>query len=263
MPVFDTPQPISATIDRVFGDVRITASDRADTIVEVRPSDPSHEPDTQAAEQTRVEYAAGELLVKAPRQRGLGVFGKPGSIDVTIELPAGSQVRGDAAAADVRCTGPVGECRIKTGAGQIEVEEASLVDLSSGAGAITVDRVTGGAEVSTGSGKVRLHEIGGPAVIKSSNGDITVGQADGDITASTANGEVRVGAVTRGTASLKTAFGEVEVGIHNGTAARLDVHTKFGRIHNSLDAADSPAPAEETVEVRARTGFGDIVIRRA
>jgi len=69
--------------------------------------------------------------------------------------------------------------------------------------------------------------------------------------------------VTRGLTSLKTAFGTVEIGIHDGTAARLDVHTKFGRIHNGLDAADGPAPAEETVEVHARTSYGDIVIRRA
>ena len=57
MPTFDTPEPISATIDVAVGDVRITASDRADTVVEVRPSDASNDEDVKAAEQTRVEYA--------------------------------------------------------------------------------------------------------------------------------------------------------------------------------------------------------------
>ena len=50
----------------------------------------------RAAEQTRVEYADGQLLVKGPKQRGFGLFGKPGSIDVTVGLPAGSQILGDA-----------------------------------------------------------------------------------------------------------------------------------------------------------------------
>jgi hypothetical protein len=40
------------------------------------------------------------------------------------------------------------------------------------------------------------------------------------------------------------------------------VSTQFGRVHNHLDAADGPEPADETVEVRARTSYGDIVIRR-
>ena len=86
------PGPLGATMSQA----RVTASDRADTVVEIRPSDESHEPDNRAAEQTRVEYAASTLLVKAPRQRSLSLFGKPVSIDVMIELPAGSQLRGNA-----------------------------------------------------------------------------------------------------------------------------------------------------------------------
>ena len=38
MPTFDTPEPISATIDLAVGDVRISAGDRLDTVVEVHPA---------------------------------------------------------------------------------------------------------------------------------------------------------------------------------------------------------------------------------
>src|SRR5579859_7898408 len=82
MPTFDTPEPISAVVELAVGDASITASDRTDTIVQVRPSDGSNDADVRAAEQTRVEYAAGRLLVKAPKQRGLGLFGKTGSVDL-------------------------------------------------------------------------------------------------------------------------------------------------------------------------------------
>jgi len=281
MPTFDTPEPISVDLDLVVGDARIAASDRRDTVVDVRPSDDSHEPDVQAAEQTRVEYAAGRLLVKAPRQRGLGLFGKPGSIDVTIDLPAGSRVHGDASVAAFHGAGRLGECRVKTAAGDIQLERTGALDLNTGAGAISVDRVAGSAEASTGSGRVRLREIDGTAVIKNSNGDswvgevagdlrvnsangnISVDRADADVNASTANGDVRVGGVRRGSASLKTSFGEIEVGIQDGTAARLDVHTAFGRIHNRMDASDGPGQSDDTVEVRARTSYGDIVIHRS
>lgn len=39
MSKYETLEPISVTLDLGVGNVRITASDRADTIVEVRPSD--------------------------------------------------------------------------------------------------------------------------------------------------------------------------------------------------------------------------------
>ncbi|MGH3980492.1 MAG: hypothetical protein ACRDRZ_16080 [Pseudonocardiaceae bacterium] len=39
--------------------------------------------------------------------------------------------------------------------------------------------------------------------------------------------------------------------------------TQFGRVHNRLDTAQGPEPSDETVEVHARTSYGDIVIRRS
>jgi len=280
MPIFTTPEPISVAIDLVVGNVRITAGDRADT-VEVGPSDGSHEPDVRAAEQTRVGYAAGRLLVKAPKQRGLGLFGRVGSIDVTIELPAGSHVQAESSVAAFSCVGQLGECRVKTSSADIQLDHTGRLEVNTGGGAIVVDRVAGHVEVSTGSGKVPVLQIDGTAVIKNSNGDIWVGEITGDvrlnaangdisvdhahagITANTANGDVRIGDITRGSAALTTAFGEIEIGIHPGTVARLDVHTWFGRVHNHMDTADGPESCDETVEVRANTSYGDIEIRHS
>ena len=280
MPVFDTPEPIAAKVELVVGDVLITATERADTVVHVQPSDASHEPDVRAAEQTRVDLTAAGLLVKAPKQRSLSMFGRPGSIDVTIELPAGSSLQAEAAVAAVRSTGRLGECRVKTATGSVELDQVGPLDVSTGAGAVSAVRVTGTAEVTTASGRVRLDTIDGAAVIKNSNGDTWVGDITGDlrinasngsisvdhpgadVTATTANGNVRVGALVRGQASLKTAMGGIEIGIQSGTAARVDAHTRMGTVRNEMDAAASPEPTDEIAEVSARTSLGDIVIRR-
>jgi DUF4097 and DUF4098 domain-containing protein YvlB len=280
MPVFDTPQPVPVTIDVVAGDIRIIASDRADTVVQVRPSDVGHEPDVRAAEQTRVEMTTSGLLIKGPRQRSASLRNKVGSVDVSVELPAGSPVRADAALGVVRASGVLGECRVKTSAGDIEVEQSGAADLRCSAGSITADRVAGDAEISSGSGRIRVGEIDGTAAIKNANGDIwvghitgdlrmhtangdvTVGRADAGVNASTATGAVRAADIARGAVALKTGFGEIEIGIREGTAARLDVSTGFGRVHNDLAAADSPGEAADTAEVRARTGYGEIYIRR-
>ena len=288
MPTFETPEPILATIEVVAGDLRITARDRADTVVEVRPSDPSHEPDVRAAEQTRVEMTSDGLLVKGPKQRGLprslvgpSLFGKPGSVDVTIDLPAGSRLRADAGLATLRSTGRLAECQAKTGAGEIDLESTGAADLTTGAGGISVGRVSGRAEIKTGTGRIRLTEIDGPAVVQNANGEtwigavtgnlqvsasngaISIDRADGDVTAKTANGSLRIGSVSRGTASLKTSMGEIEIGIAAGTAALVDAETRMGSVRNGLAATDSPEPADQTAEVHARTAFGDIIIRRA
>ena len=77
-----------------------------------------------------------------------------------------------------------------------------------------------------------------------------------------AHGDVRLGEVVRGSVVLETKVGDLEVGIREGTAAWLDISSRVGKLHNALDSADKPGSSAETVEVRARTSVGDIVVRR-
>ncbi len=280
MPTFDTPQPISVTVEVGVGDIRITASDRKDTIVEVLPSDAAKKSDVSAAQETRVEYGSGGLLIKAPKGRRQFSL-RPGgdSIDVRIALPAGSRLRGEAGVVSLRCVGRLGECRWKTGVGEIGLDQAGPVALNTGAGDITVHRVLDHAELTTGSGTVQVGGIDATAVIKNGNGDtwigeaggdlrvnaangrITVGQAHAGVAAKTANGDVRLGEVSRGAVLAQTACGKLEVGISEGVAAWLDLNTHYGNVQNDLDAA-RPHPGEDAVEVRARSSFGDITVQR-
>ena len=96
--------------------------------------------------------------------------------------------------------------------------------------------------IKNSNGDTWVGEVTGDLRVNAANGDISVDHADAGVTASTANGDVRVGEVVRGSATLETGFGEIEVGIREGTAAWLDVHTQFGRVHNDLDASDGPGP---------------------
>ena len=280
MPTFDTPGPITATIDVVVGAVRISAGDPGAAVVDVRPSDASNQEDVKAAEQTRAECANDQLLVRAPKVRSWLPRSRGGSVDVTIQLPAGSDVRGTGQLTDFDCDGPLGDCRIKTGIGQIRVARADALSLKSGIGDISVDRVTGHAEVTTGSGDVRMRELDASGAIKNSNGDTWVGVAGGDVRikaangsiavdlaqgtvgAKTANGDVRLGEAVRDSVILETRLGDVEVGIRDGTAAWLDVRAAAGKVLNALERAEAPEPSAETVHVRARTTAGNVVIRR-
>jgi DUF4097 and DUF4098 domain-containing protein YvlB len=282
MPTFDTPQPITVTVELGVGDLRIVAGDRTDTTVEVRPSDADKKADVTAAEQTRVEYAGGRLLIKAPKHWRQYTFRGGGeSVDVQIELPAGSHLQGETGVAALRCQGRLGECRFKTGVGEIQLERAGAVQLRTGVGDINVGKADGDAELSTGSGSVRIDRIDGAAVVKNSNGDIWIGQVSGNlrvnaangritvdrardtVAAKSANGDVRLGEVAHGAVLAQTAMGKVEIGIRDGVAAWLDLHTRFGTVQNDLDTTARPEPGEDAVEVRARTAFGDITVHRS
>jgi DUF4097 and DUF4098 domain-containing protein YvlB len=281
MPTFDSPEPISVTLELGVGDIRIMASDRADTIVEVRPSDGTNNSDVTAAEQTRVEYANGRLLIKAPKGWRQYTFRGGGeSIAVQIDVPAGSHVRAEAAVGAVHCTGRLGECNVATGAGDVHVAQTGPVQIKTGIGDISVEHAVGDAVFTTGSGAVRIDSIDGSAVVKNSNGDTWIGEVTGDlrvngangkivvehaeasIAAKTANGDVRLDEVTCGPVVAQTARGRVDIGIRDGVTAWLDLDTRYGTVHSDLDAAERPAAGEVAVEVRARSSFGDITIRR-
>ncbi|MGW0809207.1 DUF4097 family beta strand repeat-containing protein [Nonomuraea sp. NPDC002799] len=282
MSVFATPEPISATIELSAGDVQIIASDRTDTVVEVRPSDEFDESDVEAARKTRVDYANGTLTIRGPKARIADFSKKTRSVDVLIELPTGSQVHTDVAAADVRGVGTLGECRLKASVGHFRLDRTGPLRVNTSGGDITIETVAGNAEVTTGTGRVRIGEIDGTAVVKNSNGntdlgtvtgelrvrsangDISIDQADAMVDAKTSNGAIRVGQVTRDTVTLQTSVGHLEIGIAAGTAAWFDLKTSHGRVENALDdLGGAPEKSERTVEVRAQTSFGDITVRRS
>jgi hypothetical protein len=282
MPSFDTPGPITLALEIGVGDVRIVASERADTVVDVRPSDPAKKGDVNAAEQTRVELTGGRLLIKAPKTwRRYSPRGGADSIDVEIALPEGSELRAELALATLQCTGRLGECRIDNGFGDVVLDETGPLVAKTGGGEIAVEHVAGDADVKTGTGAIRIGGTDGSAIVKNSNGDTTLGDVGGDLRVSNANGRISIGAVagaavvktangdielaevSRGAIVATAAYGKVRVGIRDGVAAYLDLNTGFGSVTSALEASGAPEPGEDTVEVKVRSGFGDITIRRA
>jgi len=280
MPTFDTPEPIAVRVD-IVGDLRITASDRTDTVVTVTPLDPTKPADVSAAQGTSVGYSDGVLTVKAPKHwTRFTPFGGGESVLVTVEVPTGSTLDGVTGLGDLRGEGELGECRVKTAMGHIRLDHTGDLTAKSSHGDIAVDTVDGDASATTGSGDVRIGEVTGTATVKNSNGhteigrvdgevkvrsangDITIGSAGSSATAKTANGDVRILDVRAGAVVLETAAGDLDIGVQQDTAAWLDLQTRFGTVRNELDVSAAPAAGERSVEVRANTPTGDIVVRR-
>jgi DUF4097 and DUF4098 domain-containing protein YvlB len=196
MQKFDTPAPISAVLDVPAGRVRFIAADRADTTVEVLPADASKGRDVKAAEQTKVEYGDGVLRIEASAKNQY--FGPSGSIEVTVQLPAGSRVEAKAASAELRTVGRLGDVVFEGAYRQIKLDEAAGVRLTA------VD------------GDVEVGRLGGPAEISTARGDITIAEATG------------------GKVVLRTQSGDISVSAAAGVSASLDAGTSYGRISNAL-----------------------------
>jgi hypothetical protein len=193
---FDTPAPISAVLDIPAGRVQFIAADRADTAVEVLPANASKGRDVTAAEQTTVDYADGVLRIETPAKNQY--LGPSGSIEVTVQLPAGSRVEAKAASAEFRAVGRLGDVAFDGAHRQFKIDEAA---------------------------SVRLTAI---------DGDVEVGRLNGPAEISTARGDIRIAEAVRGTVVLRTQTGDISVAAAAGVSAALDAGTGYGRISNAL-----------------------------
>ncbi|MFG2264012.1 DUF4097 family beta strand repeat-containing protein [Streptomyces sp. NPDC048720] len=221
MQKFDTPAPVSALLDIPAGQIRFIAADRTDTTVEVLPADASKGRDVKMAEQIEVAFAEGVLRIEAPAAKHR-ILGSSGSVEVTVQLPAGSRVEAKAALAELRGVGRLGDVDFEGAQGSVKLDETAAARLVLQAGDVTVGRLGGSAEIST------------------QKGDISVAEAQ------------------RGEVTLRSQHGGITVGASRGVSASLDAGTGYGRIHNALRNVDGAAAG---LTIHATTAYGDITAR--
>ncbi|MGI8610072.1 MAG: DUF4097 family beta strand repeat-containing protein [Candidatus Dormibacteria bacterium] len=257
---FATPGPITAEITLQSGGARITAEDRESTTVEILPANPGKKSDVEVAELTRVHFAEGRLDVRSPKT-GSGLFNKPGTIEVIVRMPTGSVVRADTSYGDLDVDGELAECWLKTSYGDLRAQEATILRMESGYGNVTAGRLIGDTDFRVGWGKVEVEDVAAPLRIKTS-GDVRLHRVSANVMAHTGYGHVTVDEATGGSLDLATSYGRIEVGVAQGAATYLELNTSYGKVRNELVPSDKARDDATTVEVRARTSYGDITIRR-
>jgi hypothetical protein len=276
MPTFATPGPIAATVQVAGAQVRVTASDRTDTVVLVEPMNKASQSDVKVADKTKVAFAGGRLSVKTT------VSGdKNGSVAITIGLPAGSSLVAYLSHSGVHADGSFGECELHMASGRVQLDRIDALQANISAGEVAVGRIAGRTSIDGGAFDVRIGEVEGTARLASSGGRAWIGhasadldlssasggfdvdRADGSITATTASGAIRIGRMTHGQAKLMNGSGNIEVGISEGTAASIDVNSERGAVHNFVSSQGDGDPSDHKVMVHARTRHGDIIVQRA
>lgn len=287
MPVFATPEPVTVVVTLQAADVSVVASDRADTVVTGLAADGGSD-DPAAAD---IALAGGRLTVTAPTRarsrRGPWLLdlvdrlrGPTGQV-VTIEVPTGSHLQVESSYGSVHADGTLGTCRIRLGYGDVRLDRTGSVEVRSRHGDVVVDHVEGHAEITVSSGDVSVRSVDGTATIDNNHSDIDIGEITGalrlsgahgemvvgragsDVHARTSYGSVRIGETESGVVDLSSTHGELDVGVAAGTAAWLEISSSTGSVRNLLTTRTGPDGFDRTVEVRARSRDGDVVVRRA
>lgn len=263
METFEAPGPIRAVVDVAYGDIIVRASARPTATVDVAPARSGRKADEEAASGTTVRFADGRLEVSSAKQRVFGVLGRLGSVVVTVDLPLGSDLEASLAYGDIMTSGPLARVVAKTRAGSIRVEDGASVDLKSSAGDVEAGRVRLDGRLVASTGIVRVEDVSGTVQIKCGTGEVSLGRVAGAVQVTCPYGSVRVREAVSGSLNLTSTYSDLVVGIAEGTAARLDVSTSYGRIRNELTRSDTAPEAAERLELTARSSYGSVTIRRA
>jgi hypothetical protein len=180
------------------------------------------------------------------------------TVAMTVLVPRGAQVR------------------VSTGNGAVSVERVGgEVNAATGNGRVNVLDTDGAVRVATGNGDVDVREAKGAVRVTTGNGRVSVSTAQGPVEARSGNGDidVRMNAVRPSEdMTFSTGSGDVRVTLPSGYNGELDATTGNGSISSDFDlkveGRMSPRRVRATIgsggaRLRLATGNGGLEVRKA
>ncbi|HSS81856.1 MAG TPA: DUF4097 family beta strand repeat-containing protein [Gaiellaceae bacterium] len=278
---FETPGETRLDIRLGSGEVRLETAEVQETTVVLEPLR-DNDASTAAVENARVELRdrgkGHEVVIDARERRG-----RNAEVLVSVTCPEGTSVETKSGSADVEGRGRFGSVEVETGSGDVEFGEiAGEAKVNAASGDVQISSIGRDARVNTASGDVQIRSIGGEAKINSASGDVIIRDVQGELSVNSASGDVlvreaassvgvntasgdqEIGSVTTGKVTLKSASGDLKVGIREGTSLWVDARSRSGEVRSELPVSDLPPDGNgPSVELRANTMSGDITVARA
>ena len=259
---FQTPGPTALVVKIPSGSISLEAraGDATEVTLEVVRGDAQLE--GEATIEVRERGGRFEVVVEAPKRR-LG-FGREEYV-VSVALPEGADVEARTGSADTRGRGRFRNVDVATGSGEIEFDEVGGDFKVKGAsGEVTVGSIGGAASIATASGDIGIGTLAGEGRIRSASGGVEIREASTGLSVHTASGDQTIGSAAAGELTLRSASGDVHVGIRRGSRVFIDARSASGDMGSELElAADAPPGDGPLVEVSATTASGDVRIVRA
>lgn len=285
MQTFLTPEPIVVEVRNAAGLVTVDLADTQTTTVDVtqlqgtgvgfidelmstfRRDQPQHAAPSTVDDvrvDLRVQESGTVLIVDTDPARN----GWRSSFAVRITAPAGSGVRTQTQSADVSLTGVADRLDVRTASGDVQadvVERGSLVQTASGD--VRIATIGADAEIRTASGDVTVRQCGGALSVHSTSGDVRVEEPERDVFVRAVSGDVSILDAVTGTIEATAVSGDIVIGVHPGSLAKIDLSSISGDTRNEFDIKDEPIQAPSgptgTLEITCRTTSGDIRLRRS
>jgi DUF4097 and DUF4098 domain-containing protein YvlB len=281
---FKTPGAVRLDIRNGAGEVRLDAGGSQDeTTVTLEPLR-DNEASIESVQTARVELherADGQDVVIDVRGRSKWFRGAEVLIAVSCPIEPTVEVR--TGSADIEGRGLFKRIDVETGSGDVQFTDISGdAEVSAASGDVQISLVGGEARLNTASGDIQVGMIGADGRVNSASGDvmirtaggrfeantasgdIQVKEALGSVNANTASGDQQIGSVFQDTVNLRSASGDIRVGIKEGSKLFVDARSRSGDVTSELPVSDVPPEGDAPqVELRANTMSGDITIHRA
>ncbi|NNG34259.1 DUF4097 family beta strand repeat-containing protein [Nakamurella aerolata] len=171
----------------------------------------------------------------------VGRWGSTPAYGVRIVAPRNSGLRAQTRSADLTITGVADRLDVRSASGEVvadTVRRASLVQTASGD--IRLSMLGADAEVRTASGGIVVERVAGSLSVHSTSGNVRVEEPSGDVFVRSVSGDVRILDAVDGSVQATAVSGDVEIGVHRGSLARINLSTVTGSTINDFDVVDDP-----------------------
>lgn len=206
------------------------------------------------AERFVIEQNGPDIDIRMEQERRLS-----GSHDIEVVTPRGSGLTAQTAAADIVCTGRLGDVRIVSASGHVRADGIETADLKTVSGNISVAHLAGRLRARTASGNVEVESATDDVSVVTASGNVSVNDTTGDVSAKTASGRVDIDAFRGAMIGVKTVSGNVKVGIVPGRTVGLDLQSLTGAIRLPKEPTSGPAGGPE-LRVKVKTVTGGITV---
>jgi DUF4097 and DUF4098 domain-containing protein YvlB len=248
----DQKRPAAAdgtvSIENMAGSVKVTGWDRAEVQVKGSVGDGGELSFDGGGKRTRIEIESD--------RNPMGV-----KSDLEVFVPAASAVEIEGYQATISVSGVTGSVKAETVNGSItQLGAAKHVELQSVNGDVDVTKAAGRVQAEAVNGSVVIHDASGELEASTVNGKLQVGGGSYEhAKLESVSGSVRFEAAlgTRGSLSIETVSGSVELLLPAALGAEFQVSSFSGRITNELGpAAEKRNKWTPQAELSFTTGSG-------
>lgn len=252
---FATEEPPRVRLGLGGGRIELETADVAETTIEV-------DAVRGDLDNLKVEQHGRDIVVESRKRFGLM---RDNEYSVTIRAPHRTQAEVNVASGSFRATGRLGALEVTTASGFVQADEVEGdVKISSASGDVQLGTVGGKTSLNTASGDVQIAAVGGGGTIRSASGDVQIGEAASRVNLQTASGDIAINAIAEGSTDVKSASGDVRIGVKQGSRLHVDVRSLSGETTSEVELGDVETGGDgPLVEVKAATMSGDIRIVRA